>query len=47
MNDFSETLTRAKFEEVHLELIKKTVKTAEQALDLKDAVVTKSEIDEV
>ena len=44
-NSFLETLTRAKFEELNLELFKKTMKSVEQVL--KDAKVTKSEIDEV
>jgi heat shock protein 5 len=44
-NDFSDTLTRAKFEELNIELFKKTMKPVEQVL--KDAGVKKSEIDEV
>ena len=44
-NDFSETLTRAKFEELNLELFKKTMKPVDQVL--KDAGVTKSEVHEV
>jgi heat shock protein 5 len=44
-NDFSDTLTRAKFEELNLDLFKKTMKPVEQVLE--DAGVTKGEIDEV
>lgn len=44
-NDFSDTLTRAKFEELNLELFKKTMKPVQQVL--KDAGVKRSEIDEV
>ncbi|KAF8813684.1 heat shock protein 70 [Phlegmacium glaucopus] len=44
-NDFSDTFTRAKFEELNLELFKKTMKPVEQVL--KDAGVKKSEIDEI
>ena len=44
-NRFLKTLTRAKFEELNLELFKRTMKSVEQVL--KDAEVTKSEIDEV
>jgi len=44
-NDFSETLTRAKFEELNIELFKKTMKPVEQVL--KDAGVSKKDIDEV
>jgi len=44
-NDFSETLTRAKFEELNLDLFRKTMKPVEQVL--KDAGVKKEEIDEV
>jgi heat shock protein 5 len=43
--DFSETLTRAKFEELNLDLFKKTIKPVEQVL--KDAGVDRSEIDDV
>jgi len=43
--DFSDTLTRAKFEELNLELFKKTMKPVEQVL--KDAGVKKNEVDEV
>lgn len=43
--DFSETLTRAKFEELNLDLFKKTLKPVEQVL--KDAKVSKSEIDDI
>ncbi|ODQ77254.1 hypothetical protein BABINDRAFT_172982 [Babjeviella inositovora NRRL Y-12698] len=43
--DFSETLTRAKFEEINIELFKKTLKPVEQVL--KDAGVSKSEIDDI
>ncbi|KDR75329.1 hypothetical protein GALMADRAFT_70123 [Galerina marginata CBS 339.88] len=44
-NDFSDTLTRAKFEELNLELFKKTMKPVDRVL--KDAGVKKSEIDEI
>ncbi|KAI0297012.1 heat shock protein 70 [Multifurca ochricompacta] len=44
-NDFSETLTRAKFEELNLDLFRKTMRPVEQVL--KDAGVKKEEIDEV
>ncbi|KAF8310775.1 heat shock protein 70 [Clavulina sp. PMI_390] len=44
-NDFSETLTRAKFEEINMDLFRKTLKPVEQVL--KDAGVTKSEVDEI
>jgi endoplasmic reticulum chaperone BiP len=44
-NDFSETLTRARFEELNVDLLRKTVKPVEQVL--KDAKVQKEEIDEV
>lgn len=44
-NDFSETLTRAKFEELNLDLFRKTMKPVEQVL--KDAGVKKDEIDDV
>jgi len=44
-NDLSETLTRAKFEELNIDLFRKTMKPVEQVL--KDANVKKEEIDEV
>ncbi|POR38474.1 78 kDa glucose-regulated protein [Tolypocladium paradoxum] len=44
-NDFSETLTRAKFEELNMHLFKKTLKPVEQVL--KDANVKKMEIDDI
>lgn len=44
-HDFSDTLTRAKFEELNMELFKKTMKPVEQVL--KDAGVKKSEVHEV
>ncbi|KAI9766293.1 MAG: ATPase with role in protein import into the ER [Candelina submexicana] len=44
-NDFSETITRAKFEELNMDLFKKTLKPVEQVL--KDAKVKKSEIDDI
>ena len=44
-NDFSETLTRAKFEELNMDLFRKTLKPVEQVL--KDANVKKENIDEV
>lgn len=43
--DFSETLTRAKFEELNNDLFKRTLKPVEQVL--KDADVKKSEIDDI
>ncbi|KAL5390508.1 78 kDa glucose-regulated protein [Paraphaeosphaeria minitans] len=43
--DFSETLTRAKFEELNADLFKKTLKPVEQVL--KDAKLKKSEIDDI
>ena len=44
-NDFSETLTRAKFEEINNDLFKKTLKPVEQVL--KDAKVKKGDIDDI
>jgi heat shock protein 5 len=45
-NDFSETLTRAKFEELNMDLFRKTKKPVEQVL--KDAKVNNLEdVDEV
>ena len=44
-NDFSETLTRAKFEELNMDLFKKTLKPVEQVL--KDAKVKKNEINDI
>lgn len=44
-NDFSETLTRAKFEELNMDLFKKTLKPVEQVL--KDAKVKKSEVNDI
>jgi endoplasmic reticulum chaperone BiP len=44
-NGFLETLTRTKFEKLNWKLFKRTMKLVEQVL--KDAEVTKSEIDEV
>lgn len=44
-NDFSETLTRAKFEELNVDLFRKTMKPVEQVL--KDAGVKKEDVDEV
>ncbi|TDL27150.1 heat shock protein 70 [Rickenella mellea] len=44
-NDFSETLTRAKFEELNMDLFRKTMKPVEQVL--KDANIKKDEIDDV
>ena len=43
--DFSETLTRAKFEELNADLFRKTLKPVEQVL--KDAKVSKSEVDDI
>ncbi|KAF1845986.1 78 kDa glucose-regulated protein precursor [Cucurbitaria berberidis CBS 394.84] len=44
-NDFSETLTRARFEELNNSLFEKTLKSVEQAL--KDAKFKKSDIDDI
>lgn len=44
-NDFSETLSRAKFEELNLDLFKKTLAPVQQALD--DAGLKKNQIDEI
>jgi len=44
-NDFSETLTRAKFEELNMDLFRKTLKPVEQVI--KDANVKKEDIDEI
>ncbi|KAJ3165521.1 ATPase with role in protein import into the ER [Geranomyces variabilis] len=43
--DLSETLTRAKFEELNIDLFKKTMKPVEQVM--KDAGLTKGQIDEI
>lgn len=43
--DFSETLTRAKFEELNMDLFRSTMKPVERVL--KDADLTKKEIDEI
>ena len=43
--DFSEQLTRAKFEELNMDLFKKTLKPVEQVL--KDAKVKKNEINDI
>ena len=44
-NDFSETLTRAKFEELNMDLFRKTMKPVEQVL--KDAGIKKEDVNEV
>lgn len=44
-NDFSETLTRAKFEELNMDLLRKTMKPVAQVL--KDTNVKKEDINEV
>jgi len=44
-NDFSETLTRAKFEELNNDLFKRTLKPVEQVL--KDAKLKKTDIDDI
>ncbi|TFK19373.1 heat shock protein 70 [Coprinopsis marcescibilis] len=44
-NDFSETLTRAKFEELNVDLFRKTLKPVEQVL--KDANVKKEDVNEI
>ncbi|CAI4219947.1 unnamed protein product [Parascedosporium putredinis] len=43
--DFSETMTRAKFEELNMDLFKKTLKPVEQVI--KDAKVKKEDIDDI
>ncbi|KAK4160035.1 putative glucose-regulated protein 78 of hsp70 family [Cladorrhinum sp. PSN259] len=43
--DFSETLTRAKFEELNIDLFRKTLDPVKQVL--KDAKVSKSEVDDI
>merc|ERR1712042_252739 len=43
--DFSETLTRAKFEELNMDLFKGTLKLVQKVLE--DADLTKKEIDEI
>jgi len=44
-NDLSETLTRAKFEEINMDLFRKTLKPVEQVL--KDAGVKKEDVNEI
>lgn len=44
-NDFSETLTRAKFEELNMDLFRKTMKPVEQVL--KDAGVKKEDVSDI
>ena len=44
-NDFSETLTRAKFEELNIDLFRKTMKPVEQVL--KEANLKKEDINEI
>ncbi|XP_037041962.1 endoplasmic reticulum chaperone BiP-like isoform X2 [Bradysia coprophila] len=44
-DDFSETLTRAKFEELNVDLFKSTLTTVQQVLD--DADMSKKEVDEI
>jgi molecular chaperone DnaK (HSP70) len=44
-NDLSETLSRAKFEELNMDLFRKTMRPVEQAL--KDAKLRKEDVDEV
>ncbi|CAJ2505200.1 Uu.00g125940.m01.CDS01 [Anthostomella pinea] len=44
-NDFSETLTRAKFEELNMDLFKRTLKPVKQVLE--DAKMKKDEIDDI
>ncbi|PIL34228.1 transporter [Ganoderma sinense ZZ0214-1] len=44
-NDFSETLTRAKFEELNMDLFRRTMKPVERVL--RDAKVKKEDIDEI
>ncbi|KAK0209358.1 heat shock protein 70 family, partial [Armillaria fumosa] len=44
-NDFSETLTRTKFEELNMDLFRRTMKPVEQVL--KDAGIKKEDVDEV
>lgn len=44
-NDFTETLTRAKFEELNMDLFKRTLKPVKQVLD--DAKMKKDEVDDI
>jgi heat shock protein 5 len=44
-NDFSETVTRAKFEELDIDLFRKTMKPVEQVLQ--EANIKKEDVDEV
>lgn len=44
-NDFSETLTRAKFEELNMDLFRKTMKPVEQVL--KDSKIKKEDVNDV
>jgi heat shock protein 5 len=44
-NDFSETLTRAKFEELNMDLFRSTMKPVQKVLE--DADLKKSEVDEI
>ena len=44
-DDFSETLTRARFEELNIDLFRSTLKPVQQVLD--DAGMSKSDIDEI
>ena len=44
-NDFSETLTRAKFEELNMDLFRKTMRTVEKVL--KDAKINKEGVNDV
>ncbi|KAI1174332.1 heat shock protein 70 family [Nemania sp. FL0916] len=44
-NDFTETLTRAKFEELNMDLFKRTLKPVKQVLD--DAKMKKEEVDDI
>ena len=43
--DFSETLTRAKFEELNMDLFRGTLKPVQKVLE--DADLTKKEVDEI
>ncbi|KAI0968269.1 heat shock protein 70 family [Xylaria arbuscula] len=43
--DFTETLTRAKFEELNIDLFKRTLKPVKQVLD--DAKMTKDQVDDI
>ena len=45
MQDFSETLTRARFEELNMDLFRSTMKPVKKVME--DADLTKKDIDEI